>query len=202
VRRLAVALAVAAPLVVAWSVLAASIHDPTAVPVPVPGKPGAVARLRPPTLGAWLAVGVVRTSVGTDQVVGQRITRRWTTARRCSLSECAYYVTRQTADVPLTARLVAGRDGWHAAFPPQREPCGEDNETGAVEYWNNDTDFTLRFSADGRSADAGERNASSTKACGYGVSTLMWHATLTTALPDSRLHDDRAVSRRPARPSV
>ncbi|MGZ6601702.1 MAG: hypothetical protein ACXVFO_02615 [Solirubrobacteraceae bacterium] len=157
----------------------AATHRPPGPDGPIPSPPGASASLVGPTVGAWTARGTIQTSLGSNEPVGETLTRAWSISRACSAGICSYYVQRQTATTPLTARLHAHGRLWYAQFPPQTTPCGV-SASGATIYWQTTTRFLIRFSADRRTLTAGERNYSYAPDCGYGLVTATWSGALTT----------------------
>jgi len=143
-----------------------------------------------PRVGVWRAVGTYTSIKGhLGRAEGEQIVRRWTTSRRCSRGKCAYFITRELADLPpTTARLKPQRDGWHATFPVLVLSCS-DSAT-----WRQQTSFIFRFTKGGTAAQAHEVHHSYARACGSGVSRVDWQATLA-ANPTAALSDDGAVSR-------
>ena len=143
-----------------------------------------------PRISVWRATGTYTSIKGhLGRTEGEQITRRWTTSRRCSHGECAYFITREMANLPpTTARLTPQRDGWHATFPVLVLSCS-DSAT-----WEQQTSFIFRFTNGGAAAQAHEVHHSYAPACGYGVSRVDWQATLA-ANPSNALNGDGPVSR-------
>jgi hypothetical protein len=146
----------------------------------VPNPAGHSSSLVAAVVGGWSATGIVRTSAGSNEPVGERVHRLWQTFRRCGPTGCAMYITIQTADVPLTGKLT--RDGllWLVRFPDQSETCGQ-TPSGRVIYWNNQRRYLFRFQAGGAIATASEYNYAFAPACGYGLVTLAWQARLNAS---------------------
>lgn len=181
-RKWRVALTVAvAGLQVPLLVMAATKRPP-GPDGPIPSPTGASTYLVSPTPGPWVAHGTILTSIGSNEPVGETLMRGWSIYRACGGGVCSYYVQRETATTPLTARLQARGTLWYAEFPPQTNTCGVSASGDAI-YWQSRTRFLLRFSADGRTLSAGERNSSSAPDCGYGLTTATWIATRATTAP-------------------
>jgi hypothetical protein len=74
-------------------------------------------------VGTWLASGrVVEARNWADEHPGQTIDRAWQIRRQCSSGGCQLYLTRQTAQTPLTTELVWAGGRWTASFR-QIVPC-------------------------------------------------------------------------------
>ena len=173
--RVALVLAVAAVQVPV--LIVAATNRPPRPDGPIPTPAGTTASLVRPTVGAWTTRGTIQTSIGSNETVGETLTRAWSIYRACSAGICFYYVQRQTATTPLTARLHPHGTLWYAQFPPQTNPCGV-SASGATIYWQTTTRFLIRFSTDRRTLTAGERNYSYAPDCGYGLVTATWSGTL------------------------
>jgi hypothetical protein len=143
-------------------------------PIPVPAGPS-TARAGP-VPGMWTATGTVMSDAGSSEAVGGQLVRAWSISRQCSAGSCAYYVARQTAYAPVRARLRPRGRLWYAQFSPETAPCAISD--GRTLYWQNQTRFLFRFSPDGRTVTAGERNYSYAPACGYGLVTVSWAGSL------------------------
>lgn len=155
----------------------AHTNRPSGPDGPIPTPAGTSAGLVDPVPGAWTANGTVMSSAGSgNETVGGHLARAWWISRQCSAGSCAYSVVRQTAYAPLRARLRVRGSLWYARFPPETVPCGASG--GRRTYWRNQTRFLFRFSPDGRTVTAGERNYSYAPACGYGLVTLSWTGSL------------------------
>jgi hypothetical protein len=177
-----VALALAVVGVQLALVVIAATNRPLGPDGPIPSPAGVSTYLVSPTPGPWTARGTVLTSIGSNEPVGETLTRGWSIYRACSVGTCSYYVQRQTATTPLTARLQAHGTLWYAQFPPQTNTCGV-SPSGGTMYWQTRTRFLIRFSADRRTLTAGERNYSYAPDCGYGLTTATWTGALATTAP-------------------
>jgi hypothetical protein len=84
--------------------------------------------------------------------------------------------------------LVHTSSGWHATWPAQRLACGG---TAADRiYWLQHEIWILRFSNGGRVAQANESSFSYSPGCGYGRSSIIWHATF--ANPSTKTNNSTA----------
>jgi hypothetical protein len=146
---------------------------------PIPSPAGASTSLVHPITGTWIAHGTILNSTGSNEPVGENLTRSWSIYHACVAARCSFYLERQTASTPLTAPLQPHGSVWYAQFPPQTNPCGQ-NASGETTYWQTQTRFLIRFSPDGNTFTAGERNYSSAPNCGYGLVTATWNGTLST----------------------
>lgn len=136
------------------------------------------ARSAAPTSGTWLAHATTLSSVGYSNVqAGDSYFKDWRIARSCAPSGiCAFHLTLALAHEPAaTAPLVEHSDGWHADLPVRLYPCGTTRE-GRELYWPQHSSLVLSFAADGRTAEAHERDFSETAACGYGTDAVTWTA--------------------------
>jgi len=88
---------------------------------------------------------------------------------------CAFHLTLALAhEQPATAPLIERGDGWRADLPLRLYPCG--TSAGRELYWPQHSSLVLRFDADGRTAEAHERDFSEAPGCGYGTDAVTWTA--------------------------
>jgi hypothetical protein len=93
-----------------------------AASAPAPARPSERAQ-EARMVGTWLAAGrVVEARNWADEHPGQTIDRAWLILRKCSRGGCGLYLTRQTAQTPLTTELVWAGGHWTASFR-QIVPC-------------------------------------------------------------------------------
>jgi hypothetical protein len=132
-----------------------------------------------PAVGVWAAGGTITSTQGYgNNVVGQGMFRQWKTSRVCHGGICASWLTRQmAAAMPLAARLVLARDGWHATFPDRTYECRQLD--GQMITWQQHSTWVLRFADHGTTAIAHELNVSYAPACGWGTDTVTWSAGLS-----------------------
>ncbi|MGN6867768.1 MAG: RDD family protein [Solirubrobacteraceae bacterium] len=131
-----------------------------------------------PAVGTWQALGTVTSAQGdAGALPGQEMSRLWKIARVCRARSCSIWLTRQVAGAPsLTAVLSREADGWHARFPNRTYTCaqlGGQPVTGVLK-----STWVLRFTANGTTAEAHERNLY-TPGCGWGTDAVDWTAKLS-----------------------
>lgn len=178
VRRRGLRIAVYGVVLAAQAVwvIVALTNPPPGPDGPIPVPAGTSITRAGPVPGAWAATGTVMSAVGSSEAVGGQLVRAWSISRQCSAGSCAYYVVRQTAYAPVRARLRPRGGLWYAQFSPETAPCAISD--GRTLYWQNQTRFLFRFSSDGRTVAAGERNYSYAPDCGYGLVTVSWAGSL------------------------
>jgi uncharacterized RDD family membrane protein YckC len=157
------------------AILLAAFH---ARPRPIETATGfSGARSAAPTSGTWLAHATTLSSVGYSNVhAGDSYSKDWRIERSCVPSGiCGFQLTLALAHEPAaTAPLVERGDGWHADLPLRLYPCGVSE--GRELYWPQHSSLVLRFDADGRTAEAHERDFSDAAGCGYGTDAVTWTA--------------------------
>jgi hypothetical protein len=120
-------------IALASTVNPAQLRSAILASVPAPAAGGKTAQ-EAQMVGTWSATGrVVEARNWADEQAGQTIVRAWRIQRRCSSDGCRLYLTRQTAQTPLTTELVWAGGHWTANFR-QIVPCTGPVGVTSVQY--------------------------------------------------------------------